>query len=757
MAYQVLARKWRPRNFNQVVGQQHVLTALVNALDMGRLHHAYLFSGTRGVGKTTIARILAKCLNCERGISSQPCGECSSCREIDQGNFVDLLEIDAASRTKVEDTRELLDNVQYRPARGRFKVYLIDEVHMLSRHSFNALLKTLEEPPPYVKFLLATTDPQKLPITILSRCLQFHLKALDRELIVGQLAQVLEAEQQPFEPEALPLLAKAADGSMRDALSLTDQALAHGNGSVRRDLVLAMLGSLDQRHLHQLLRQLAALDGAGLLAKVAELSQQGPDFEQVHAELASLLHRIALAQLLAGSLDPQATDAAEVEQLARSFSAEEIQLYYQIALTGRKELPFAPDGRAGLEMTLLRMLAFAPRRESMAPPSLTFARSLMEPLAAASVPPVRGEAKALAPAVPAPSRQRLLDEQAALLAQAEQLRAAPAGDAGIPGTPIPDQMSNPPPPPAAPRAAEVARPEFLPAPQEPKPQPEPQPEQSLQRMLQVRNQLRSKRDQAAPGDMTATPARQPAVPPSPAAPSRAARPERPPAVVVPVAKLGADETDLPPWELPPLESYQGDDLGRSDDEGEVGDAASPGKPVNRPTAAARPSAPPSPVAVSPAARPTSPSPAASPAVDSSEASEQWQSNDLLRGCGDAWAELIADADLRGLLRQLALHCSLTREGDSWQLILSPERRHLMNDKTVADLGQRLASHLGRPIRLGIELGEPLMVTPFQLERQRYQQLLTEAQQALGRDPHVQFFIERFGATLDADSIQPLKP
>ena len=253
MAYQVLARKWRPRNFHEVMGQQHVLQALSNALDQGRLHHAYLFSGTRGVGKTTIARILAKCLNCETGITSRPCGQCSACREIDQGNFVDLLEIDAASRTKVEDTRDLLDNVQYKPARGRFKIYLIDEVHMLSRHSFNALLKTLEEPPEHVKFLLATTDPQKLPVTILSRCLQFHLKALTREQIVEQLQRVLQAEQLTCEPAALSLLAKAAQGSMRDALSLSDQAIAYGNGLLQAETVQQMLGTLDHRQLYQII------------------------------------------------------------------------------------------------------------------------------------------------------------------------------------------------------------------------------------------------------------------------------------------------------------------------------------------------------------------------------------------------------------------------------------------------------------------------------------------------------------------------
>ncbi|MCY9838242.1 DNA polymerase III subunit gamma/tau [Aeromonas media] len=371
MSYQVLARKWRPHTFEQVVGQQHVLTALTNALDQGRLHHAYLLSGTRGVGKTTIARILAKSLNCEQGISSHPCGVCDTCREIDQGNFVDLLEIDAASRTKVEDTRELLDNVQYRPARGRFKVYLIDEVHMLSRHSFNALLKTLEEPPPYVKFLLATTDPQKLPITILSRCLQFHLKSLDQTQIARQLEWVLDQEGQPFEPRALLALAKAADGSMRDALSLTDQALAHGNGSVRLESVLTMLGTLDHHHLHQLLEAVLRQDAPATMAKITEIATLGPDFDQLHAELEALLHRVAMAQLLPASVQEQGADADALLQLAGAMSPEEVQLCYQIVLGGRKDLPWAPDGRTALEMTCLRMLAFSPRREAVHPANLS--------------------------------------------------------------------------------------------------------------------------------------------------------------------------------------------------------------------------------------------------------------------------------------------------------------------------------------------------------------------------------------------------
>ncbi|PKH08172.1 DNA polymerase III subunit gamma/tau [Moritella sp. Urea-trap-13] len=366
MSYQVLARKWRPHNFQQVVGQQHVLTALVNALEQDRLHHAYLLSGTRGVGKTTIARILAKSLNCEKGITSTPCGECSTCVEIDQGCYVDLLEIDAASRTKVEDTRELLDNVQYKPARGRFKVYLIDEVHMLSKHSFNALLKTLEEPPEYVKFLLATTDPQKLPITILSRCLQFHLKVLTTEQISQQLVHILSREHCQYELSALNSIAKAADGSMRDALSLTDQALSHGAGEVLHQTVLDMLGTLDHTHMLQLLRLIVSGDANNCMAKIAEVSSLGPDFDQLHVELASLLHRIAMAQILPSSV-VDSENADKVKALCDEMSPEDVQLYYQITLTGRKELPLAPDPRSALEMTILRMLAFRPQGRLQVP------------------------------------------------------------------------------------------------------------------------------------------------------------------------------------------------------------------------------------------------------------------------------------------------------------------------------------------------------------------------------------------------------
>lgn len=370
MSYQVLARKWRPRDFSALVGQAHVVRALANGLDQGRLHHAFLLTGTRGVGKTTIARILAKALNCLQGVSSSPCGECEHCVAIDEGRFVDLLEIDAASRTKVDDTREILDNVQYAPARGRFKVYLIDEVHMLSTHSFNALLKTLEEPPEHVKFVLATTDPQKIPITILSRCLQFNLRRLGVEEIAGQLKVILKAEQLSFEPAALGLLARAADGSMRDALSLLDQALAAASGRVSLEAVEDMLGTVEQRHLHAILDALVTGDAGAALQAVAEAFELARDLARLLGDLAEVLHRIALIQKVPEYRDDSRTDWDQLVAFAAALDPEDVQLYYQIAITGRRDLGLAPSERAGCEMTLLRMFAFRPASAAPAAPPL---------------------------------------------------------------------------------------------------------------------------------------------------------------------------------------------------------------------------------------------------------------------------------------------------------------------------------------------------------------------------------------------------
>ena len=359
----MLARKWRPRDFEQLVGQAHVVRALVNALDADRLHHAFLFTGTRGVGKTTLARVLAKCLNCESGVSSKPCGECGSCVEIDAGRFVDLIEVDAASRSKVDETRELMDNVQFTPARGRYKAYLIDEVHMFSEKSFNALLKTLEEPPPHVKFLLATTDPQKLPITVLSRCLKFNLKRLPAGDIAACLERILTEESIGFEAPALTLVARAADGSMRDALSLLDQAIAHGAGTVAEEEVRAMLGAVDRSRIVELLDAVAARDAAGALDVAAAVASDAADYRDVLGELVNTLHRIAVRQAVPEAADPDPDSADALARLAGELSPEDVQLYYEIGLRGRRDLALAPDPRLGFEMTVLRMLAFTPESE----------------------------------------------------------------------------------------------------------------------------------------------------------------------------------------------------------------------------------------------------------------------------------------------------------------------------------------------------------------------------------------------------------
>ncbi|NII10302.1 DNA polymerase III subunit gamma/tau [Oleiagrimonas sp. C23AA] len=423
MSYQVLARKWRPRRFAELVGQEHVVRALSNALDTGRMHHAYLFTGTRGVGKTTIARIFAKSLNCERGQSADPCGECAVCTAVDAGRFVDLLEIDAASNTGVDDVREVIENAQYAPTRGRFKVYLVDEVHMLSKNAFNALLKTLEEPPPHVKFLLATTDPQKLPVTVLSRCLKFNLKRLLPDQISGQMDHILKAEGIEHDPEAIIELARAADGSLRDGLSLLDQAIAYGGGALRAEDVRSMLGSVARSQVIGLLSALAAGDGAALMAECDQIASFSPDFGGVLDEIAGVLHRVQLLQLVPGYRG-EAGDEQELAALAQSMPAEDVQLYYQLALAGRRELTLAPDARTGFEMCLLRMLAFRPAdgEESAPVPSTPTPRAAPAPSAGRSAsgggaPAARASAprqaapapSSASPAAPAESGQRVAE------------------------------------------------------------------------------------------------------------------------------------------------------------------------------------------------------------------------------------------------------------------------------------------------------------------------------------------------------------
>jgi len=553
MSYQVLARKWRPRSFREMVGQAHVLKALINALDNQRLHHAYLFTGTRGVGKTTIARIIAKCLNCETGITSTPCGTCSVCREIDEGRFVDLIEIDAASRTKVEDTRELLDNVQYAPSRGRFKVYLIDEVHMLSTHSFNALLKTLEEPPPYVKFILATTDPQKLPATILSRCLQFSLKNMSPERVVEHLSHVLTAENVPFETDALWLLGRAADGSMRDAMSLTDQAIAFGEGKVLAADVRAMLGSLDHGQVYGVLQALLEGDARALLEAVRNLAEQGPDWAGVLAEMLNVLHRVAIAQALPEAVDNGQGDRERVLALAAALPAEDVQFYYQMGLIGRRDLPLAPDPRGGFEMVLLRMLAFRPADTDDAPKPLLKPVGISQATADPATPVAAPAVAALAPA-----------------AAVQPAAAAAAPQAPAPVAPVPPLVDAPVPP------AE-------PAPViEPEPQAEPEPEPVA--VAEVVDLPWEESEPAAP-EPAPVPAPAPAPAPMQAAP---AHDDEPPFDPSAYAAVGMDRDDEPPVD----EDYYGgesDPVGFSylDELAEHVQEEAP-KPVAEPLPAAKP-------------------------------------------------------------------------------------------------------------------------------------------------------------------------
>jgi DNA polymerase-3 subunit gamma/tau len=425
MSYQVLARKWRPRKFAELVGQEHVVRALTNALDTGRMHHAYLFTGTRGVGKTTIARIFAKSLNCERGQSADPCGECSVCTSVDEGRFVDLLEIDAASNTGVDDVREVIENAQYAPSRGRFKVYLVDEVHMLSRNAFNALLKTLEEPPPHVKFLLATTDPQKLPVTVLSRCLKFNLKRLLPEQISGQMRHILGAENIAYDDSAIGELARAADGSLRDGLSLLDQAIAYGGGALHADDVRTMLGSVARGQVLGVLDALAAGDGGKLLVECTQIASYSPDFGGVLDDLASVLHRLQLIQLIPGYKPEEGSDDdSALVSLAERMTPEDVQLYYQIATSSRRDLSIAPDARTGFEMAMLRMLAFRPDDGGTPAPRA-------ERPAAAAPSPALAPQRAASTSVPTTRATPVAPQQQA------EVRAAPVARAELAPSPSP--------------------------------------------------------------------------------------------------------------------------------------------------------------------------------------------------------------------------------------------------------------------------------------------------------------------------------
>lgn len=737
MSYQVLARKWRPHHFKDVVGQPHVLTALENALEHNRLHHAYLFSGTRGVGKTTIARLFAKGLNCEQGITATPCGECGTCREIDEGRFVDLLEIDAASRTKVEDTRELLDNVQYKPARGRFKVYLIDEVHMLSRHSFNALLKTLEEPPEYVKFLLATTDPQKLPVTILSRCLQFHLKHISVDQIHTQLDHVLEHENVTADARAVSLLSHAADGSMRDALSLTDQAIALGNGQVSDDIVSTMLGTLDTDQAIRLLESMTAKDPQQAMACLAELAQVGIEWDALAKELAAQLHRIAMYQALPASLDLSLPDAERIELLSKQLDPQDVQLCYQIALQGRKDLPFAPDGKTGVEMMLLRMLAFRPMAMPAHQPQVV------------NVPAAE---PAHIAAAPAPTQQQMNPQS---VTQAQPPQGGMRQPSSAPSRMMPSQMQS--------------------APQESPVQP-----RGLSQAKQAMQQQDSMQQQApqpmSPPPMNHSGSVEPAPQAAPQPMNTAAAP-REAKVDSPASNLLAARNQLrsrskgltPATEAKPSDNVKKINAAPAKKASSVLDRLAEKHPTSRgmqPSHHITEPGQPADVIEDDGYRwkPTTqvedkPVIQVTPSKEK-QALEQEKTPEMVAKLTleaaeqDAWSALVGKLKVPKLIQQLALNSAFEQNGQQVQLCLRSAQAHLNSERAQAQLAVELGALLGSEIQLNIELGEK-GVTPLEWRENLYQKKLVQAQRSLQSDPNVAFIVQRFSAAVDEESIRPI--
>jgi len=735
MSYQVLARKWRPHQFSDVVGQSHVLTALSNALAHNRLHHAYLFSGTRGVGKTTIARIFAKGLNCEQGVTATPCGQCGTCKEIDEGRFVDLLEIDAASRTKVEDTRELLDNVQYKPARGRFKVYLIDEVHMLSRHSFNALLKTLEEPPEYVKFILATTDPQKLPVTILSRCLQFHLKHLDNDQIQSQLSNVLTQENVDFEPKALSLLSRAAEGSMRDALSLTDQAIALGNGQVHADSVSMMLGTLNTDQALFLLEAVSGGQANTAMGGLEELASVGVEWDSLLRELAAQLHRVAMHQALPAALDMSAPDADRIITLSSAMTPQDVQLCYQIALQGRQDLAFAPDGRIGLEMVLLRMLAFRPVSGSgITPQSINVPAS--EPAVAPTMPSGR------APNAPQQGMQRVQALKAQMGSQpqaatsssiqesagtvpAEQHQQVPTSQEAFRQEP---SRQEPTPPPAqyqqqTPHSEQSAAPQNIPP---------AQPRSAASGLLAARNKLRSqskrgneeqpvKKGEPAPAKKVATNVL-----------DRIANKHA--GMRVPTTGNTATNSAMPASMIATHANGTQANVPEKKDEYQW-------KPM-------QPVAPEEDTKLEVAPRKLK------QALEHEKTPEMAKLLVKEAANQDSWSDFVTKLNVGRLVQQLALNSAFEQDNNQVTLYLRQSQSHLDNPKAREQLAQAIGELQSVDIDLKIELSGKGQ-TPLEWREGLYQQKLGQAKESLESDANVTFIRQRFAAVLDEDSIRPL--
>jgi len=773
MSYQVLARKWRPRIFREMVGQEHVLQALINALDHNRLHHAYLFTGTRGVGKTTIARILAKCLNCEQGVSSEPCGQCGACNEIAEGRFVDLIEVDAASRTKVEDTRELLDNVQYAPSRGRYKVYLIDEVHMLSNSSFNALLKTLEEPPPHVKFLLATTDPQKLPVTVLSRCLQFNLKNMNPERIVGHLQHVLSQEMVPFDDASLWQLGRAADGSMRDALSLTDQAIAFGSGKIVDAEVRSMLGNLDQSLVMAMVAALAQQDGAELLAVVERMSQQAPDYNAALGELLGLLHRIAIAQALPEAVDNSAGDKDLVLAMAAEIAAEDIQLFYQTALLGRRDLPLSPDPRGGFEMVLLRMLAFKPQGVPKVPQQRLASASNSAPAApvSASVPPQppAGQAPAGPEPVPAaaiaapmaelvenPAPQNLApqytesqntapepvavsQQTAAPVPLVQAAMAQPQASAEPAVNPAPAQ-------PAAPTLTEVTA-------------PLPKAELPAAELADIRG-LAQDLGQVAEGLSFDTEIAEPSAPQEPSAIQEPSAPQEPSVIQghsapqEPSVIQGHSAPQEPPGLQQPAAENQEPSAIQPPSASQVVSIAEPVESMVRSAVGAN------------SVLSELSAPGAAPQLSRCENTEQvavvkqaepqLQAIALSDLSAEQWIPIYRQVKFEGVLQATASNCVLLGHSGT-ELVLGLDRNQTMlyDDKHQQRIADLLSHYFAQAISVRIELTTPQWETPAAYIARLKQQRLDEAKAAINTDPAIIQLIEEFDARVVADSITPI--
>lgn len=698
MSYQVLARKWRPATFEQMVGQAHVLKALVNSLDQQRLHHAYLFTGTRGVGKTTIARLLAKSLNCEVGVSSKPCGQCSACTEIAEGRFVDLIEVDAASRTRVEDTRELLENVQYAPTRGRYKVYLIDEVHMLSVSSFNALLKTLEEPPPHVKFLLATTDPQKLPVTVLSRCLQFNLKNMTRESIVSYLNSILGQEQVPFDEPALWLLAEAANGSMRDALSLTDQAIAYGEGELHETDVATMLGTVDLKRVLHLVKGLIEKDADSLMQQVAGIAEHAPDYRTLLNELLSTLHRVAIAQAAPTALDNSKGDREAIAALAAQAQAEDVHLFYQIGTLAAKDLALAPSERAGFEMALLRMLAFSPSpaRHVDSLPALE-SRVSTEPVDA---PPKQG------------SGPQISDEPAAPLAEQSVPAPAPVATVAESTEPGPASVTN--------SSLEPSAHDNDPAPWEDADEDNADEEPAPRAVADVLA------DQA----LATSPA--PVAEPESVAVQPEAAPSRPTPVEAPVqAEAVAATTDKAAAESPEAE-----------------EARSELSPNNAPVATSQPESP----------EPTAP--LATVAHDPNQLIHpetnpaRWPDTDREADPVFWWQVTLHKLGLSGMTKTLFAHSTWAGFEDSrLQLVISDNYRKLMNEthieRLMAVLGNFLPGVSGLDYQFGVAEQTP-QAWFDRMHNAAYDMAVT----ALHQDPFVQSLVSRYDGNLQTDTVKP---